>query len=403
MFMLHSGRQEIWICKILVISITAILVFGCKDNSISNSSEESEYLADYEAPAARWGFVDHTGNLVIKPVFDDVSPFSQGLAAVSKGGRWGYSNTHGELVIPPRYRSASAFRNNRARVTGFDDIAGYILPDGSLLCSDDWKAHGDFSDQRAVVARGELFGFINSAGQIVIEPVYRTARNFNSGIAIVGNGELVGAIDTAGREILPVSFDRLKHASAKGLILAQRGDTAIVFNSSGEIIFSESPARFIDTDGKIVALRSGEAARLTYLLQEEADKSFHASNSLLWRDFLYLGENRWAGQTDNGFFLLDSSGQPISETVYDQINLFQDGIAVCSRASHWGYIDTTGRPLTPFIFGLAWDFKEGFARAAFPEGIAFINRTMEIPFYPPDRTTDMRDFSEGLAPVQMMR
>jgi hypothetical protein len=65
---------------------------------------------------------------------------------------------------------------------------------------------------------------------------------------------------------------------------------------------------------------------------------------------------------------------------------------------YWGFIDTTGTELTPPQFGLVWDFHNGLARAAFRDGIAFINTDAKIPFQPD--YSDANDFNGGLAPFQ---
>jgi hypothetical protein len=88
---------------------------------------------------------------------------------------------------------------------------------------------------------------------------------------------------------------------------------------------------------------------------------------------------------------------------FDQVNRFSGGYAVYGRDGTWGYLDTSGRELTKPAFGLAWDYREGLARAAFSDGIAFIDRRQQLAFYPPPGTVDLRDFSEGLAPVQIAR
>ncbi|HFC00493.1 MAG TPA: WG repeat-containing protein, partial [Phaeodactylibacter sp.] len=52
-------------------------------------------------------------------------------------------------------------------------------------------------------------------------------------------------------------------------------------------------------------------------------------------------------------------------------------------------------------FGLVWDFKEGMARVALREGIGFINTNGDLVLEPKSKWVDVRDFSEGLARVQV--
>jgi hypothetical protein len=118
---------------------------------------------------------------------------------------------------------------------------------------------------------------------------------------------------------------------------------------------------------------------------------------------MYLGEKRWAGKKEQGYQLLNAEGMALTNPSYDQLNKFSEGIAVFSRNEYWGYLDIHGKELTDAVFGLAWDYHEGFARAAFLDGIAYINQQQQLAFYPPAGTLDMRDFAEGLAPIQILK
>ncbi|WP_350656295.1 WG repeat-containing protein [Psychrobacter sp. S1-30-MNA-CIBAN-0213] len=51
----------------------------------------------------RWGFVDDKNVTMITYSFDEVRPFSEGLAGVRVNNKWGFVNLGGELVIPFRF------------------------------------------------------------------------------------------------------------------------------------------------------------------------------------------------------------------------------------------------------------------------------------------------------------
>ncbi|MGP5550303.1 WG repeat-containing protein [Psychrobacter namhaensis] len=54
----------------------------------------------------KWGFVDDNDVTMITYSFDEVQPFSEGLAGVRIGREWGFVNLGGELVIPFRFSNA---------------------------------------------------------------------------------------------------------------------------------------------------------------------------------------------------------------------------------------------------------------------------------------------------------
>ncbi len=79
----------------------------------------------------KWGFKDAQGAVVVKPVYDTVYSFSDGMARVrNKSGKkhvYGYVNAAGKEVIKPKYIAATDFE---------DGVA--IVSEG--MVSLDWKA-----------------------------------------------------------------------------------------------------------------------------------------------------------------------------------------------------------------------------------------------------------------------
>ncbi|MGA7588713.1 MAG: WG repeat-containing protein [Rouxiella badensis] len=57
----------------------------------------------------RWGFLDNRGQLVIKPVFEQVGDYYYGLAAAQQKGKWGYIDNTGNWVIQPIFDKAGNF------------------------------------------------------------------------------------------------------------------------------------------------------------------------------------------------------------------------------------------------------------------------------------------------------
>ena len=51
----------------------------------------------------KFGYIDETGRIAIKPQFDQAYPFTEGLAAVSIGSKLGFIDTAGKVVIPLQY------------------------------------------------------------------------------------------------------------------------------------------------------------------------------------------------------------------------------------------------------------------------------------------------------------
>ena len=66
--------------------------------------------------------------------YDELYPFSEGMAAVKKDGKYGYINTKGELVIPCQFGYASDFIEGTAVVVKDDGMPYCILnSDGRVI------------------------------------------------------------------------------------------------------------------------------------------------------------------------------------------------------------------------------------------------------------------------------
>lgn len=149
--------------KIMMINTKGLQVFPALSYTGTwanpeNPGKFSEGLAPYLDYKKRlFGFIDSKGTIVVPAQFNEVSGFSEGLAAVNK------TTTTGE------------------RMWGFIDKKGAVVIDFIFT-----NKPGNFSEGLAVVkAKDEKFGYIDPKGNVVIQPKYANAFLFKNGSAIV--------------------------------------------------------------------------------------------------------------------------------------------------------------------------------------------------------------------------
>jgi hypothetical protein len=96
--------------------------FDCPQSSYDGLRSFYSGLAAVVYANEKWGFIDKTGKLVIGYQFDEVRPFSEGLAAVCIGSKWGYIDRTGAMVIATQFEYASCFEYGLAGVMTRDRV-----------------------------------------------------------------------------------------------------------------------------------------------------------------------------------------------------------------------------------------------------------------------------------------
>src|SRR5262249_540941 len=151
-------------------------------------------------PSNKWGFIDTSGRFVIKPQFDEVSYFHEGMATFtvwdqSKASRHqqGYLDKTGKIVGRPQFRIPQWFSEGLAAV-GVKDGDGYqfgfIDKTGAMLIKPQFQWAIGFHEGLAAVQVSEKWGYVNKSGTMVIKPEYDKAQGFSYGLAAVAvNGK----------------------------------------------------------------------------------------------------------------------------------------------------------------------------------------------------------------------
>src|SRR5208337_268285 len=166
------------------------------------------------------GFVDANGHFQINPTFDDALPFSEGLAAVQIGEKWGFVDSSGRLVIEPQFEAAFYFREG---VGEAELDSGFVLIDrsGKVLTSGLEYVDLIFEGRIPATRNGE-HGYLDLRGKVAIPFIYEAGSRFSSGLAAVKKDGKWGYVVTDGRTIIPFEFDEAGEF-ASGLAPARVG------------------------------------------------------------------------------------------------------------------------------------------------------------------------------------
>ncbi|HCE43623.1 MAG TPA: hypothetical protein DET40_08750 [Lentisphaeria bacterium] len=290
-----------------------------------------EGLLGFCSKEDKWGFIDKTGAVVIKPEFDQIRNFSEGYAKVKLNGKWGYIDKSGKIVIEPQFDNAGEFHEGMAQVK-INNAWGYIDKSGEIIIKPTFTyAAGNFSEGLAVANDGDKFGFIDKTGKWIITPNFDLAGgagDFHEGLcdfSIPFKGW--GYFDKTGKAVIKPIFEEA------GLFVS--GLARVKINKK---------LGFIDKQGEIV-------------IEAKYADAGHFSEGLA---SVRLEPNgKWGYIDETGKLIIDY----IFET-YDFLENpgdFKEGKARVKIGKNWGFINKKGETVISPRYKSTYDFSEGYA------------------------------------------
>lgn len=284
----------------------------------------------------KYGFIDNMGNIIAEPIYDytyytsyascgDNSGFSEGLACVCKDGKWGYIDKKGNEIIEFKYPYADNFYEGLAAVSLKEGgKVGYINKSGELVIKESFDIAYQFYNGVAIVKINDKYYFIDTLGNIVRELDYDSIDLGRydyewkySGIIRVEKNGLVGAIYVKNGEIKVIVEPKYSYLSAFGTADGQANFSTSTKNETCGVI---------DISGKEIIRFEGKALHV-------------------------LSEGRYAASNYNGKWgYLDQSGNVIIPFKYDEVEGFNNGLAVVKLNQKSGLIDRDGKEVLQFDF-----------------------------------------------------
>ncbi|MEM6328017.1 MAG: WG repeat-containing protein [Bacteroidota bacterium] len=342
--------------------VSLLLLTGCVSSRVEFTTRPSDVsmpASEIQAgqalfpmvEAGQWGYMDRTGQVVISPLYDFASDFSEGLAAVRVGNEWGYIAPDSRWVVRPQYTQASAYSDGRARV-----------------------AVGTGADRR--------FGYLDVAGQEVVETALPFALDYTEGLALV---RLTEDRRTAFQRFL-VRVGALDEAS--GLVFLTT-DGTVAFEVPGESAASFAGGRapferdrgwfrssawgYVDATGTIVVAPTLDGPAFRYSdglarVGREGRMGFVNREGTFVIEPVYplalpFSDGRAAVQDEDGRWgFIDATGAEVVPPRFRAARSFTSGLAAVQTETGWGYIDATGTLVVDATYTTAEPFRNGLAR-----------------------------------------
>lgn len=287
----------------------------------------------------KFGYMDETGRVVIKPQFDRAYPFTEGLAAVWIGNEAGFIDPSGKIVIPLQYYSAYPFSDGLAAVSitegkgknqshpcGYVDHANRLVikPQTKFSCTEFHEGFAVVEEYDSSV--GESYAtYMNQEGLTGVAGHLSVGKPFSEGLALTEDFSKWSFVNREGQTVIDLRPKAAAHPLADEYEPASsfsEGLAMVGITTGGSAGYSRYA--YMNRRGQIVF-------KLAVNVTAEGD--FYDG-----RAQVYVAKSR-------------------RERVRVEDEVFMEDQDVSAR----GFIDKTGKLVIPARFSRVEDFSEGLA------------------------------------------
>ncbi len=295
-------------------------------NTTTPAGEPGLLWLKSSASGGKYGLMDSaTKAVLVKPIYDNVISFWEGLATVKQNGKWGFMDKTGKEIIKPKYDNARFFSEGVAAVE-LDKKWGFIDKTDKVVVEFEYDSAINYSEGLAAVKQNGKWGYIDKTGKEIIKLKYDDARSFSEGLAVVALDKKWGFIDKTDKVVVEFKYDYMG-VFFDGIAIVNIGGTPAKWRVDG------GKWGFIDKTGKeIVKLQYDEVGNFS-------------------EDMAYIRKGDKYG-------FIDKTGKVVVELSYDDAGSFSEGLARVVQNGKHGFIDKTGKEKIKPQFDYAYSFFE---------------------------------------------
>ena len=333
----------------------------------------------------KYGVIDTSGNVVVPIEYNEIGTnIVDGSIIAKSNGKWGVVHVSGEIVVTFEY----------------DHINGFSVH------------YASFVNGIAQVHLGDKRGAINTSGEFIIPLIYNNLHwSVSSNTITAATGRLItegpqrglfindkmGVIDMNGDVIIPVIYDNMHSLdlsdalNGNGFVRVYRGGTWYLFDviNRVELPFEadnmgwqgDDGFRQVSKDGK-TGLVNSKGEVVVPIIYDDIGWEF--KDGLLPVGVFKEGadsDSYWRTRCHWGF--VNTDGELVIPVEYDYVENFREGFAAVAKLTEvieqkeeydgkeytweeevykYGFINTKGEVVVPFIYDLVRNFENGFAQ-----------------------------------------
>ena len=234
-------------------------------------------------------------------------------------------------------------------------------------------------------------------GEVVIPFKYDNALNFSEGLAAVELNGKWGFINKSGKEVIPLKYDSIRSFS-EGFAAVKLSDKWGYINKSGKEVI---PLKYDYVENFSKGLAEVVLNGITIKINK-SDKNVTPSiygRRSKYGNVLEFNEGLAPVMSLFKWGYINKSGKEVTPLKYDHALGFSEGLAAVEINNKWGYVNKSGKEVIPLKYYYAGGFSEGLAIVLLNGKWGYINKSgKEVIPLKYDRT---EDFRKGLASVEL--
>ena len=301
----------------------------------------------------KWGFIDQTGRVVIKPQFDNAFDFQDGLARVTEHGKVAFVDPTGKVVLRPEFQIVEDFSEGLAAVNNGlkrDPHIGLVIEPGrwgyidktGQLAIPMTLTHAEaFSEGLAAAELNNRTGFIDRTGKMLFEVPLDVTMDFHEGVVAVLFKGGVTYFNNRGEKLdtPPLDPGPSYHSFAEGLATIETKGKSGYIDKTGKLVI---PAEFIDADDFSEGLAAVQMpVELTWCPLDKDGSRYGSSKR---------------------FGYIDKTGKVVIPPQFEYAGPFREGLANVSTCSKSGFIDRTGKMVMSVDYDDVFPFRGGLSQ-----------------------------------------
>ncbi len=388
-------------------------------------SEFSEGLA-----AVDKGFVDLKGNLVVSFPHSGAAEFVNGLCVVSNESGWGVIDRAGNVIIPCEYRKIEGdFRTGYCvgtKISADNTRASYYILSKQGAVQVDADAIKSCTDTGAIVKRGSLAvsgiygqdpnstGYVDVAGNLKIPYIYdyliKSDIHIRGDYLIAQKGDYEGVIDLNGNTVLDFKYQQV-FSYANGFAYVKLNDKIGCVDTKGNIAlpFKYDDVQISTINNDYVVLEGEDSTgwissgyadlKGNIIIPIFYETPYESSQPL--RVFTPVSEFILYYSSYN-WGCINTKGKVVIPFEYQEINPFAGGLAAVVKNEKYGYVDKSGKVVIPTMYDNA-DLKGSVAgglnyvKKGTKWGFVDVNNSPVTPFEYDESEDVPTGFKDGLA------